>query len=220
MQGHLLEPVGDLSVAAVIRRLCGVQTQRVTFTRPEDASIVWCALPAPEDAAPLAMTAYLRAHGPATVDAFGNWLAGGWFGERQLRAWFGTLDDRVAEVNVDGERMYVLAEDADELAATSPTSAVRLLPGSDQLVLAPGTADAHVVPPSRRPAVSRQAGWISPVVVAGGVVSGTWELDGNEARIAWFRESGRLPRKLLVADIARLGEILGRDVGSSVSVVD
>jgi hypothetical protein len=30
------------------------------------------------------------------------------------------------------------------------------------------------VPVSRRAAVSRQAGWISPVVLVGGVVCGTW----------------------------------------------
>jgi len=39
-----------------------------------------------------------------------------------------------------------------------------------------------VVPSARRTAVSRQAGWISPVVVARGVVCGTWTLDGDRAR--------------------------------------
>jgi len=185
---------------------------RVTFMRPEDASDRWRGLPTPDDAAPLVMTAYLRAHGPATVDAFGSWLAGGWFGKRQLRAWFDGLGDRVTEVEVEGERRYVLSEDVDELATTRPASTVRLLGGFDQYVLAPGTGDPYVLAARRRAAVSRQSGWISPVVVAGGVVSGTWEVDGDAARIAWFREAGRPPRTALRAEVARLAAILDRDL--------
>src|SRR5262245_51079208 len=54
---------------------------RVTFTLPETASSRWRPLPEPDEAAPVAMTAYLRAYGPTTSDAFGNWLAGGYFGK-------------------------------------------------------------------------------------------------------------------------------------------
>jgi hypothetical protein len=158
------------------------------------------------------MAAYFAAYGPATIDGFGTWLAGGWFGKRQLRTWFEELGDRVAEVEVDGERAYVLAEDLDELASARPTRAVRLLPGFDQYVMGPGTADGHVVPTARRAAVSKQSGWISPVVVAGGVVCGTWELDGEQVRIAWFSEAGRPPRKALDSEVARLSSILDRDV--------
>ena len=89
---------------------------------------------------------------------------------------------------------------------------VRLLPGFDQWVLGPGTADGHVVPSGRRAAVSKQAGWIAPVVVVGGVVSGTWELDGDQARVAWFREAGRPPRVALGAEVVRWSTILGRDL--------
>ena len=186
---------------------------RVTFMRPEAATPRWAGVPDPDEAAPVAIAAYLGAHGPATVEAFGNWLSGGWFGKRQLRAWFDRLGDDVAEVDVDGERAYVLAEHLDELAATKPTTAVRLLPGFDQYVLGPGTKDAHVVPPARRADVSRQAGWISPVVVAGGVVRGTWELEGDRVRVDWFAELGRVPRTALRAEVARLSAILGRELG-------
>jgi hypothetical protein len=187
---------------------------RVTFMRPADASSRWTGLPDPDEAAPVAIAAYLRAHGPATMDAFSHWLAGGWFGKRQLRAWFDALEDRLAEVDVDGEGAFVLAEDLDELASTAPTTTLRLLPGFDQYVLGPGTADAHILPAARRSAVSRQAGWISPVVVAGGVVTGTWELDGDQVRIGWFREAGKPSRLPLDAEIQRLSSILGRELQS------
>jgi winged helix DNA-binding protein len=192
---------------------------RVTFMRPEAASRHWAGVPASDEAAPVAIAAYVGAYGPATFAAFGNWLAGGWFGNRQLRVWFSALGDRLAEVEVDGERAYVLAGDLDELASARPTTTVRLLPGFDQYVLGPGTSDGHVVPAARRVAVSKQGGWISPVVVTRGVVCGTWELDGERARVAWFREAGRLPRNGLEAEVARLSSILDRDLVATISRV-
>ncbi len=191
---------------------------RVTFMLPEAASSRWAGLPDPDEAAPVAIAAYFSAYGPATIEAFGTWLAGGWFGKRQLRTWFGALGDRMAEVEVDGDRAYVLAEDLDELASARPTPVVRLLPGFDQYVLGPGTADGHVVPAARRSAVSKQSGWISPIVVTGGVVCGTWGLDGDRVRVAWFREAGRLPRNALEAEVARLSSILDRGLGAAISL--
>jgi hypothetical protein len=67
--------------------------------------------------------------------------------------------------------------------------------------------------------VIRQCVLISPVVVAGGVVSGTWALDGDLARIAWFKESGAPPRKELQAEVARLASILDRDLRAQISRV-
>jgi hypothetical protein len=212
--GTLLKPLawqGDLCFGPS-------RGSRVTFMRPEAASSRWAGVPDPDEAAPAAMVAYFGAYGPATIDAFGHWLAGGWFGKRQLRTWFSALGDRLAEVEVDGEPAHVLAEDLDELASARPTAAVRLLPGFDQYVLGPGTADAHVVPTPRRAAVSRQSGWIAPVVVAGGVVCGIWELDGDRVRVDWFREAGNPPRKALEAEVARLSSILDRSLRASISL--
>jgi hypothetical protein len=213
--GTLLKPLawqGDLCFGPS-------RGNRVTFMLPEDASARWAGVPDPMDAAPVALSAYLAAYGPATADAFGNWLAGGWFGKRRLRAWFEELGDELAEVEVDGERRHVLARDLDDLVATPPTLAVRLLPGFDQFVLGPGTADGRVVPAARRAAVSRQAGWISPVVLAGGTVRGTWELDDAHVRIGWFREAGKPPRRALHEEVSRLAAIVGRPLDGTIAVV-
>jgi hypothetical protein len=212
--GTLLKPLawqGDLCFGPS-------QGNRVTFVRPEHASSRWSGVPDPEEAATDAIVAYLGVYGPATSDAFSHWLAGGYFSKRQLRAWFSALEPRVVQVEVEGEPAYVLAEDVEGLASVKPTKTVRLLPGFDQYVLGPGTADGRVTPTARRAAVSRQAGWISPVVVAGGVVCGTWELDGDEVRVAWFDEAGRPPRKALQQEITRLSSILNRELGSEISV--
>jgi hypothetical protein len=64
--------------------------------------------------------------------------------------------------------------------------------------------------------VSRQGGWISPVVVVGGTACGTWERDGDLVRIAWFTEAGKLPRKALDAEVARLASIVGRELDAEI----
>jgi hypothetical protein len=212
--GTLLKPIawqGDLAFGPSVGT-------RVTFTTPQAASACWTGVPEPDAAAPIAIRAYLGAYGPATVEAFSAWVSGGWFSKARMRGWFTELGDELLEVKVDRERALILAEHADELAAARPSSAVRLLPGFDQYVLGPGTKDGHVTPAARRADVSRTAGWIAPVVVSGGVVCGTWELDGTDVRIGWFKEAGRVPRKALDGEIDRLSAITGRDLAAAVSV--
>lgn len=213
--GTLLKPIawhGDLCFGPS-------RGNRVTFTHPSSASDLWAGLPDPDEAAPTVIRAYLGAYGPATFDAFGQWLAGGYFGKRRLRTWFEGMGDELAEVDVEGERAWLVASHVDELTATKPSTAVRLLSGFDQYVLGPGTGDGHVVPPARRRAVSRQSGWISPVVVVGGAVCGTWEADGGEIRIGWFGEAGRPPRKALDGEVDRLAKIIGRQLKAEITVV-
>ena len=194
------------------------QGTRVTFTRPDLASALWAGVPDPDDAAPIVILAYLAAYGPATTDNIRNWLARGRVSIRRMRAWVSAIRDRLAGVEVDGEPAWVRAEDLDALAAARPSSAVRLLPGFDAYVLGPGTDDNRVVSAARRGVVSRQAGWISPVVVAGGLVTGTWELDRDTARIGWFGEAGRVPRAALVGEVARLSRILRRELRAETTV--
>jgi hypothetical protein len=195
------------------------QGSRVTFTRPDVVSSRWAGVPDPDDAAPTVINAYLAAYGPATTDHLRNWLARGRVNIRRLRGWVAAVGDQLVEVDVDGQAAWVRAEDLDELAAARPSQAIRLLPGFDAYVLGPGTDDGRVVSPARRAAVSRQAGWISPVVVAGGVVAGTWELQPSTAPISWFREAGRVPRRALDAEVARLSSIVGRELEAEIGLV-
>jgi len=185
---------------------------------PESASALWAGVPAPDDAAPIAIAAYLRAYGPSTVDGFRNWLTRGRTSKAKLRRWFDAFRPRLAEVQVGSDKAFVLAEDLDDLVATKPTREVRLLPGFDQFVMGPGTEDAHVVPAHRRRVVSKQSGWIAPVVVAGGVVRGTWDMGTDRVRVAWFTEAGAVPRTALRAEAKRLSTISGRALRLEVSL--
>ena len=105
---------------------------RVTFQLPQTASSRWKGVPDPDEAALSVIVAYFGAYGPATITNFRSWLTRGRVSARQIRKWFDAVGDRLTEVRVDGHRVHILAEHVDELAATRPTDAVRLLPGFDR----------------------------------------------------------------------------------------
>ena len=109
---------------------------------------------------------------------------------RRIRFWVSELGNSLARIDIEGESALVLREDLDELTESEPSSSVRLLPGYDQWVLGPGTADARI-PPTRRTLVTRGAN----IVIAGGVVSGTWSLTTDGANVSWFSELAPAPGK-------------------------
>ena len=186
---------------------------RVTFASLE-ANPRWPGLPELEDAGPRAVRAYLRAYGPATPERVHYWLGEGLgAGRRRVQGWLAGLDG-VTTVDVEGESAAVLTEDLDDLHAAAPTDAVRLLPGHDQWVLGPGTADPHVVPPARRPAVTGGAN----LVVAGGVVSGTWSIRADDVTVTWPVDAGAPPTPALEAEVARLAELLQRPLRATVEI--
>jgi hypothetical protein len=53
-------------------------------------------------------------------------------------------------------------------------------------------------------------------VIAGGVVSGTWSVAGDQVVVAWFAEAGPPPRDALAEQVARLAMILDRPLHSTV----
>jgi Winged helix DNA-binding domain len=193
---------------------------RVTFARPEQMTKHWQPLPDVDHAAPLVISNYLAAYGQASPTQVKAWLARGRVAAKQLRHWFALLGDSLTRVEVDGDEMFVRAEDIDALAAAQPNRAVRLLGGFDQWVLGPGTDDPHVIPSGRRTAVSRTAGWIAPLVVVGGVVCATWSLNADHVTVEWFRESGKPPAAALKKEVERLSGLVGRSLDFDVVLVD
>ena len=118
-----------------------------------------------------AVEAYVRTYGPTSPDGVQYYLGAGLSaGRKALRGWLDELSDRLVAVDIDGEEFLVCADDVDDLASTVVSPTVRLLPAADPWVMGPGTADPHVVPPAHRQPVTRGAN----LVLAGGVVAGTW----------------------------------------------
>lgn len=177
---------------------------RATFQRL-DQNPRWVGLPDIDEAGRRAVEAYFRTYGPATYDHVHSWLGNGLgAGRKRIQSWLAGLGERLVAIDIDGQTAHVLSDDLDELVATPATTAVRLLPGFDQWVLGPGTADAHIVPPARRTLVSRGA----QMVIVGGVVSGTWSLTGEDLVVGWFSELGPAPSMALAEEVARLATIL------------
>ncbi|PXX70898.1 winged helix DNA-binding protein [Nocardia tenerifensis] len=185
------------------------QGNKITFGDPARLIKGWPGLPEPDAAAPPAITAYLGAYGPATPEVFDAWLSRGSLRKTLLRRWFSELAETLTEVEVEGRRGYLLTEHVEELAATEPTTSVHLLGGFDQYVLGPGTADTVLLPGDHRAKVSRTAGWISPIVVAGGRIVGTWELADETVAVRMF-DGAPLPKKGLDAAVEHLAAVLGR----------
>jgi hypothetical protein len=183
---------------------------RTTFQRL-DGNPRWGGIPDLDEAGAQAVEAYFRTYGPARPEHVNYWLGEGLgAGRKRIRSWITGLGDRLVAVDIDGESRYILRADLGELAATPAAAALRLLPGYDQWVLGPGTADVHVVPPARRQLVSRQAN----IVVVGGVVSGTWSVTDDQFVAAWFAEAGPPPQDALAEQVARLATIIGRPLAS------
>ena len=174
----------------------------------------WAGIPSLDEAGPRTVEAYFRAYGPATPGHLQYWLGEGLgAGRKRIEGWLASLRDRLETIDIEGSPAQVLRADLDALVATPPSTAVRLLPSYDQWVLGPGTADPNVLPPARRALVSRQAN----VVIAGGVVSGTWSMPGDRVAIAWFAERGVPPADSLDHEVERLATILDRPLHSTVT---
>jgi hypothetical protein len=187
---------------------------RITFVRPDRWLTEWSGLPDPSDAAARVIERYLAAFGPASPEAFDKWLLRGATPKATLRRWFAELGERITSVEVEGRTGYLRTEDLDELTGVRPHPVVRLLPGFDQYVLGPGTADPQVVPQQHRSEVSRAAGWIAPVIVSDGRVTGTWAAESGRPALTFF-EPGSRPRsgaaaELLTAELNRVSSLLGR----------
>lgn len=218
-----LRPVFDEGAATLIKPL--TWQGDMSFGPPRDGQHTfqrlagtprWAGVWDLDDAGPYAIRSYLRSYGPATHDHIHYWLGNGLSaGRKRLQRWLAELNAQLAAVDVEGETAYVLREDVEALVAARPTRAVRLLPAHDQWVMGPGTKDEHVVPPAHRTPVTQKAS----LVVAGGVVRGTWSINGADVNVTWFRSESTPPRKALHEQVDQLSTLTGRPLRPTVQVV-
>ncbi|MEO6122062.1 MAG: crosslink repair DNA glycosylase YcaQ family protein, partial [Ilumatobacteraceae bacterium] len=204
-----LRPVFDAGAGTLIKSLTwqgdvsfGPRRDGVQTLQRLDSNPRWRTFPHLDEAGRLAITAYFRTYGPATLDHLHYWLGEGLSaGRKRLATWFTELGDRLVAVDVDGTLAYVVRDDVDALEAAVPSDAVRFLPGHDQWVIGPGTKAIHITPPALRDIITRKA---NPVVV-GGVVCGTWTRHDDEVTVAWLDEQRR-PDHALGREANRLAE--------------
>jgi hypothetical protein len=165
--GALLKPsafLGELCFATPAGR-------NVRFTRPDLWIDGWA--PAdPDEAADAVTRRYLAAYGPATREAYARWL--GTPSAAHAGRLLARLGDEVEETDLEGNRVWVLAADLDELRDAEPEEVVRLLPAFDAHVVAAPRDAAAVLGPTLRERVYRPQGWLSPVLLVDGRLMGVW----------------------------------------------
>ncbi|MGQ0773747.1 MAG: hypothetical protein ACT4NY_04905 [Pseudonocardiales bacterium] len=71
-------------------------------------------------------------------------------------------------------------------------------------MLKPGTNDPQILAPAHRAKVSKVAGWIAPIVVVGGRITGVWELTDNEVSVSFFPGATKLSAKALETERAHV----------------
>ncbi|GAA3440972.1 winged helix DNA-binding domain-containing protein [Planomonospora venezuelensis] len=201
--GALLKPLSFLG------ELCygPPREGKVTFAGPRDRVPGWpAALPSAEEGGLTLVRSFLGAHGPGAPETFDAWLYRGAARKATLRGWFRDLAPELAEVEVEGRPMVMLAEHLDDLAATAPATGVHLLPGFDQYILGAPRDLEPLLPKEARAKVSRAAGWISPVVVHRGRVAGVWEARDGAITLDLFED---VPSAPLKAETERVAGLLG-----------
>jgi Winged helix DNA-binding domain len=201
--GAMLKP------AAALGRLCFApnQGQQVRFTRPDTWLGGWREHD-PEQALLEAIRRFLAASGPVTREDVARWW--GVPSPAQVQKRMERLDDEVTVVDVDGTRAYLLAADLAGLRGAAASRSVRLLPAFDQYVVTATRQAGHLLPGPFKDRIYRPQGWLSPVLLVGGRMDGTWrqEATGGRLRVtigpftalpAWARRGAEAEAERLAA---------------------
>jgi Winged helix DNA-binding domain len=134
------------------------------------------------------------------------------------------LRERVEEVDVDDTMAWARAEDVREIAAIEPATAVRLLGGFDPYTLSLQKEAEPLLPAARRSLVSRQAGWISAVLLVGGAVQGTWTHDATakrlRVRVEPWRRLTKAERRAVEAEVSRVARYVAAGIPLELEVSD
>jgi Winged helix DNA-binding domain len=182
--------------------------QAVTFVRPDQWLGSWREVD-PDEALVEVARRYLRTYGPATKYDFARWF-GSWARVANL-AWTG-LAGEIVPVAVEGERVDMLAADLDRISMAPDGQSIALLPGFDPYVKGHASR-GHLVDATHLSKVSRTAGWISPVVLAGGRVVATWSYTAVKRKLQITLEPFRRLPPGTVREVRVRAESIARTLG-------
>jgi hypothetical protein len=202
--GALLKPAASGGVLAFGPN----RGRNVTFVRPDRWIEGWQDLE-PEPSAREILRRFVHIHGPTRPENFAHWWG---LAQAKAKLVWRSIEKELAEVEVEGERAWVLAADATAIAATDRDHSVRLVPNFDAYLLAYHPRSA-LVAHGVRDLIFRQQGWISPVMLIGGKAAGIWELERKPSRaLVRVEPFGRLPaggKKAISMEADRLAGFLG-----------
>ena len=186
---------------------------RVRFTTPATWVPGGIDTPDSTDALREVTRRFLSAYAPCTAEDLALWWGVGPAGGRRMLA---ALGDEAVEVDVGGQRAWMLGCDVRGMTRAKPRDAARLLPAFDPWVVGASRSAAALLDPRHKARVYRAQGWMSPVVLVNGRMVGVWKhaRKGRRLRVE-IEPFGRLPawaRTQLVAETERLAEFLDREL--------
>lgn len=185
------------------------QGQNVTFVRPEQWLGSWQPQE-PTTALQTIVRLFLTTYGPATLDEFARWWG---IDAAQARKVFNSMADEVSTVDIEGWQAQCLTSTLAALTTVEPTHTVRLLPYFDPYTIAIARHSDFLLPAVQKSKVYRAQGWISPVVLVDGRISGVWEhtikRERTEVTVTLFANVAPTVHTAITAEAERLGQFLG-----------
>lgn len=181
---------------------------KVRFTRPDRWLPAWREED-PEEAMHAVTRRYLSAYGPATRENFSRWWG---VSPAQAMRHVYTLGDEVVVVQAGESPAWLLAEHVQAIQNATPSGSVNLLPAFDPYVLGAPRDEANILPGEYKDRVYRKQGWISPVLLVDGRMSGVWEREqkgnGVDIKIEPFAELPAWARRAARDEVERLSAFL------------
>jgi Winged helix DNA-binding domain len=186
--------------------------RNVTFTRPD----TWLKVTGKKDPDAAFMQIarrFLAVNGPASREDFARWWG---MSPAAAKKRIVSLGDDVTEIDVEGSRMWILAEDFAAAARAKLSRHVRLLPAFDQYVVAATLHADDLLVGASKELVYRAQGWLSPVVLVDGRMAGVWRHERTAGSVAVtiepFRTQPAWVRRAVEEEALNLAAYLGRDL--------
>jgi len=184
------------------------QGQNVTFVRPDQWLGSWRAVERDEAMRTIARR-YFAAYGPSPRDEFSHWWG---VQGAEGRHWIKLLGDELVEVDVEGWKGWLLADDVQAAQNVPDEPFVRLLPNFDNYTIVGYHERSLLLAEEFLPRVYRKAGWISPVVLVDGRIAGVWKYEQKRGKLLVsvepFAPLAAAVQTRLEAEVACLGEFL------------
>jgi hypothetical protein len=185
------------------------QGRNVRFTNPRRWIDSYREM-APADAIPEVVRRFYRTYGPAAGPDFVRWWA---IPPPQARKLVATIEDELIEVDIEGRRMLLHADDLDAIKEAPRSKSVRLLPAFDQYVVTVTRNVDYILPSELKPRVYRKAAWVSQVLLVDGRMAGVWkhERKGKRfvARIEPFESLSARVKRAAEHEAERYAEYYG-----------
>jgi hypothetical protein len=153
---------------------------------------------------------FLATYAPATAADLALWWGG--LSPGRGKRMLALLGDEAIELDVDGDRAWVLTRDRSAIAAAKSPNVARLLPAFDPWVVGASRTSPPVLDPLHKTRVYRPQGWFSPVLLVNGRIVGVWGHTRKGRRLVVQLEPfGRVPawaREQLEGEAERLADFL------------